>query len=736
MGRKSRLKKSAGEKQQRSAAIRVEPGSSILLKPIVPLLFVILVGVISYSNTLHSPFQWDDYGLWLKDNPVIKDLHYFIEPSKAEVFVQYGALKSRYIGFLTFALNYRFHGFDVTGYHIVNLCIHIVNAILVYFLVLLTFRTPHFRAQNEGPAIRYMISRDSRFAIMTSFFASTLFVAHPVQTEAVTYVFQRLASLVTMFYLLTIILYTKARLLGENAEANRQNTSGPEGGTHRNTGPRAVVLYLLSVFSAILAMKTKENAFTLPFMIMLYEFLFFLGPVKGRILRLIPWLLTLFIIPLTLSGSEQSAAGMMQDPTYLDYRSLTIARTDYLFTQFRVIVTYVRLLFFPANQNVDYAYPIYHSFFAPAVIASFFFLLFILGTGILLIYLSSTERFRKEKRDEPGLSVSRLVGFGIVWFFVALSVESSIIPIPMIIDEYRVYLPSVGALTAMAAGAGKLVEMLRKKKTIAGKAGVTAVLLLAVTLAVATYRRNEVWSGVGTLWEDAVVKSPGKSRPHYNLGVFYQSQGRLDEAVREYQTVVRLAPGYTEAHNNLGRLYEISGRLGEALKEYQTAMELDSGSATIRNNLGYLYVKLKRPDEAKTEFQAALKINPNMPQAHNGLGDVYDAQGHTEEAMGEYRAALKLNPLFINAHDSLGTIYFKLERLDDALGEFKTVSRLFNSGNANAHCNIGTVYFKQGHLTEALEEYRMALRLDPNSALARQNLELLSKEMIKRRHNG
>ncbi|MBI4823806.1 MAG: hypothetical protein HY805_06215, partial [Nitrospirae bacterium] len=101
------------------------------------IIFIALIGLLSYSNTFNSPFQWDEDYL-IAQNPIVKDLSYFLEPSKAKGFEYYGAFKGRYIGYLTFALNYKIHGLDVRGYHVFNLTIHILNALLVYFLVLLT----------------------------------------------------------------------------------------------------------------------------------------------------------------------------------------------------------------------------------------------------------------------------------------------------------------------------------------------------------------------------------------------------------------------------------------------------------------------------------------------------------------------------------------------------------------------------------------------------------------------
>src|SRR5208283_171596 len=167
-------------------------------------------------------------------------------------------------------------------------------------------------------------------------------------------------------------------------------------------------------------------------------------------------------------------------------------RWDYLFTQLRVIVTYIRLLFFPINQNIHYDYPVYKSFFAPQVLLSFIFLACLFGFGVYLV------KGKRHKIAAQNLSSSmeperRLIGFGILWFFITLSVESSIIPIPEVICEYRVYLPSVGLLIAVVIAVFGVVFRPDSSKNVTKKrAAFTVLSLLVVILSVLTYARNSL----------------------------------------------------------------------------------------------------------------------------------------------------------------------------------------------------------------------------------------------------
>ena len=169
-----------------------------------------------------------------------------------------------------------------------------------------------------------------------------------------------------MFYLLSLVTYIKSRL--STLPATRYT------------------LYAVSLVSAILAMKTKEISFTLPVIVVLFEFMFFKGNIKKRMLYLLPLLLTMLIIPLSLIGTDKPIGELREAAQETE----EIPRWSYLFTQFRVIVTYIRLLFFPINQNLDYDYPLHHSFFEPNVFLSFVFLLIILALGM---YLSYSKRY-------------------------------------------------------------------------------------------------------------------------------------------------------------------------------------------------------------------------------------------------------------------------------------------------------------------------------------------------------
>ncbi|KKL25785.1 hypothetical protein LCGC14_2401830, partial [marine sediment metagenome] len=304
---------------------------------------ILLLAALVFLNTLAAPFQWDGIE-FIADNPIIHDLDNFLHPSKAAEYRWYGAFKNRYTGYLSFALNYSLHGSSPLGYHVFNITVHVMNSLLVFFMALLLFRSP---ALKDTP----LAERSSAIAM----WAALIFAAHPVQTEAVTYIFQRHASLVALFYLGSIVAYLMWRVGGR------------------------VWWYALALISAVVSMKTKENAFTLPLMILLIEYLFFSAssvseragspdaPVdvppealkEKSLLWLVPILLTMLVVPLSLVGLDRPPgevmAGLGQRAG--GYASLEGGGREYLITQVRVVATYLRLFILPLNQNLDYDYP-------------------------------------------------------------------------------------------------------------------------------------------------------------------------------------------------------------------------------------------------------------------------------------------------------------------------------------------------------------------------------------------
>ncbi len=557
---------------------------------------------VVYSNTYNSPFLFDDMSHILK-NYRIDDLSQFWPPSGM-----------RYLGRLSFALTYRFSGTEVFGYHVVNNSIHFAGSFLVYLLAYLTFKTPLVRsAAGVGDYAPFC----------ASVAAALIFAVHPIQTSAVTYIVQRLASMAALFYLLSLVLFVSWRL-------------------GRLGSPARAILLVLSLVTALMAQMTKENAITLPVVIVLYDLVFF-NDVKGAVKRLIylsPYIAVFAIVPLTIIAikSKFGLEGLLESArTVSDLVAAVMTPYEYLINQFSVMATYIRLIFLPIGQNLDYDYPLSPTIFNARIILSLLFLILVLGASLYVFV-----RSRRAGKGLPALAVC-----GVFWFFITLSVESSIIPINDVIYEHRLYLPLAGVSIGFSSAALLLYSFLKERFGISiplYAAAAVFILITALPLGVAAYARNGVWRDSISLWSDVVSKTPNKSRVHNNLANAYREFDRVPEAIEEYKAAIRLAPENPEAHSNLGDAYLASSRIDEAIEEFKLAVKYLPEYSGAHNNLGNAYHVKGMPEEAVKALTEALRHNPRNVIAYYNLGIVYEDTGRYSLAVENYRKFVEYAP--------------------------------------------------------------------------------------------
>ncbi|MBI4690956.1 MAG: tetratricopeptide repeat protein [Nitrospirae bacterium] len=319
-------------------------------------------------------------------------------------------------------------------------------------------------------------------------------------------------------------------------------------------------------------------------------------------------MLTMLIIPLTLIGIDKPAGGLVDDVGETIKGNTPLSRQAYLINEFRVIFTYLRLLFFPVNQNLDYDYPVYRSVFNPPVFLSLLFLLSIFGLAVYLFYRSrytihdtrftihdkNNTLLRRELKGDNVHHAScimyRFVAFGIFWFFINLLPESSLIPLNNVIFEHRVYLPSVGVVIAFGTALFGVIQRrggsatVRQNDRTSGQSSSFSFLSIALSLyssvaligvlSIAAYQRNTIWKDEVSLCEDMVMKSPKKARVHNNVGLAYQLKGWDDRAIEHYQMAINLDPEYITAHYNLFTVYANKGWANKGKEHLDIARRL------------------------------------------------------------------------------------------------------------------------------------------------------------------
>lgn len=569
--------------------------SSLALQGLATILFL---GIIIYSNSFVSTFHLDDINN-IRDNASIRNL--------SNIKGMWEFSQTRFLALYSFAWNFHYGQLNVWGYHLVNLLIHLINAILVYWLTFLIFSTPVLKDK--------FLAKDKT---MLSLAVAFLFVSHPLATQSVTYIVQRMTSMSAMFYFLGLVLYLLSRFTDNGKSKTR--------------------LLIGCGISVLLACLTKENAFTFPFAIVLLE-IFFLQTRPNvisfkdkRVLLIGAALLGLIAL------GFYSYSDYVLNPEYEDQNQgdNNITSWRYLLTQFSVILKYIQLLILPINQVFDYNYKLVTSFLDPRAWVSFIALLGLIGLAIFT--------FKKH----------RIISFGIFWFFLTIAIESSIIPLQDLIFEHRTYLPSFGFFLIFTY----LIYWLTWKniKTI----GISILALVVVLNSVLTYMRNNVWKDEITLSTDSIKKSPGKGRPYNNRGDALVDAGRYEEALLDFDKAVELLPKYAMAYYNRGNLYQKQKKYDQALADFNYAIRYRRNFDKAYNNRGTLYKETNRLDEAIVDYDRAISLNPDYYMAYNNRGSVYILQKQYQLAIEDLDKAIAIKPDFAEAFGNRGIAKLKL----------------------------------------------------------------------------
>lgn len=607
--------------------------------------------LLCYGHTLEVPFVFDDQTS-IVENQKIRDLDRFLRPEALTA--------QRPLADLTFACNYAVGELDVSGYHVVNIGIHIMSAWLVYVLALFIFRRLEPGGSPETGRQRYLVPAAA--------FAALVFALHPVQTQAVTYIVQRYTSLAAMFYLAAVLLY----ILGRQAMQQSPGPEQPDNGRGRWFLPlRSVLFFVLCLGCGMVSFLSKQNALSLPLAVLLVEYTLFERSWADW-KRATIWIGPLFLL---FAGFTLYSAGVFQGDISLaqllaetDQRSretMQVTRWQYLLTQFKVIPLYMGLLVWPVGQNVDYMHPFVTSIFQSWTVWGLLILLLVAGVGLWM------------RKREPEIFV------GVFWFFIALSVESSIIPIKDAMFEHRLYLPMFGFALILGWIMGK---MYRRRKLPALAVGLAVLGLLGT----ATADRNAVWENPTQLWAQSVDQNPENYRARYNYGRELARKGDIDKALEQFQEAIEIYPGHAKSHYNAGLAYQVRNNYKQALQHYHRAVEHDSGHVKARLNIATITAGRGDLKRAQKMLKEILQIEPN----------------HTDALM------------------NLGVISFNLNRPKQAMDSMKRVLKL-EPKNVTALKNLGVMLMQQGRLDEAEDYLQQAYKLDPSNQGVRQQLSRL-----------
>ena len=625
---------------------------------------MLLLGVLIYSNSFDCSFQFDDETN-ITEQPLIRNFWDFQS--------WWNMQSTRQLAFGSFALTYLFFGYDVWGWHLFNLVIHLVTTLAVWRLAILLFRTPAIRNLP-------IATQASSLALAAGF----LFVSHPLATQSVTYIVQRIASQAAMFYLLSLGFYIQARL-----------------GDIRK--PATWLVYLTAGLTGICAILTKENAYTLPLALILVEICFFQSENAGRLITDKRFLIAAAVLLLIFFRFVAENSTQLNSTLTLDLGGTLNSKT-YLLTQFSVIWKYIQLLFIPLGQSLDHPIPVSASIFQPRTFVAFI--------GLALLFGSALYLFKR----------NRLVSFGILWFFVTMSVESSFFPIADVIFEHRTYLPSFGFFIAFCAGI--LYPAYQKY----GKTALAMLFGLLAVYSVLTYSRNRVWKTEETLWSDAIKKGP-TVRAHNNRGDYYYRQKEYDKARADFQAALKLNPEFTRAYRNLGKVERDCGRIAPAIEALTRAIELSPNKSDAYVVRGNLYQRAGSHDKALADAEKALSLEKNV-SAYINLSAALDALGRYEESLTASGQALALSPDNAEAWYNRGNTFRVISKTDSALVCFNRAIAI-DATNYFYFNNRGLTNMMRGDMKSAVDDFTQAQILVPENLLVLMNRSICYLNMNK-----
>jgi Tfp pilus assembly protein PilF len=595
-------------------------------------LFVLFSTVIaiSYFNSFSGSWQLDD-----KPNILANDPIQITQFSYSQLMGSMFALPGsggfyRPLPCLSLAVNWYFGQTSVFGYHLFNLIIHILTAWIVFLTIKTLFSTPRLYNVYSKDEIDFI-----------SGLASLLWALNPIQTQAVTYIVQRMASMAALFAILALFMYLKARLADSSI--------------------KRIFFLLSSSASFLFAVFSKENAAALPLVVPFLE-LFFFKHIFNRpfLIRGVVWF-SLGLIICILAGFAVRPEGLDFILNYYENRPFTLS--ERVLTESRILIYYITLIAYPApwRLSIEHDVSLSTGIFTPVTTFAAIF-------SILCLHVIALLLFRKQP----------LTSFAIIFFFINHLVESTVVPLELIF-EHRNYLPSLLLFVPFAQGVNFLVHRLQIKTAIRSLIILTTTITI-ILLGYATHLRNITWHSEESLWLDAVHKAPNSARPLATLAIkLAWGENPSEEKYRKALALTEKTLNMVQARKQLvapqlGNIASILGKLGnyeKSIDYYIQALSIQPEDGNIRFNLAKTYFTIGNFSKSENELQWLLEKGYIHVDYFNLLSLVFMWQNYPEKALAASQHAFKYGPKRPDVMMTLGRAF-------TLLGHYQHAERFLN----------------------------------------------------------
>lgn len=625
------------------------------MTPIQPLikkyafLLIAVVGIIAYMNSLNGSFQFDD-GYHIVEGSKIKNIDNVLTAA------HWKAIGDRPLAFFTLAVNYKLNHLDPTGYHVVNLIFHILAGFMAFLLTLQILSLPVFRKNKTV----------GDYKVFIAIFSALIFITHPIQTGAVSYIVQRMTVMAALFYMWAVLLYIR----GRNVHLEKPAVKAW----------KPYAYYAAAFFAGFLGIISKQNAVTFPLAFILVE-IFFIRNEQLKHDRK-------FLIVLSSVIGFFILLGIILYGLPREYDK--ISRGEYLITQFRVMVKYWQLLFLPVNQHLDYYWPISVTLWGAKELLSLLFLLATIGLGVWL--------YRKNWL---------IASFAIFWFYLTLSIESTIIPIRDVIFEHRLYMAVFGFGFAISY---YIFDFLGSKKE---KYAIIALSILTLAYVGASIGRNAVWKNPYTLWSDSTEKDPKRERAWYWLASYYMTEKDNENAMKSYNTSIECNPSFPLAYNGRANLKKDNNDLKGAIMDYDKAIALDPKYVTAFYNRGIANAAMNKLDEAIKDYDQSIKLGNVASAVYYNRGNAKRRAKDSKGAIEDYNDAIKIDPGYALAYFNRGLTKAQMQNHEDAIADMDIAIKL-DPKNHLFYNGKGVSLIALNKYQDAVKNFDLCIQLKPD----------------------
>lgn len=646
---------------------------------------LILLVFIMYFPVLKADYIWDDdayvvNNMNLRDTQGLKRI--WLEPKTSP---QYYPLV-----FSSFWIERQLFGPNPQISHLLNVCLHILNALLLWAV------------------LRFL-------GIGAAFFIALVFAIHPVHLESVAWITERKNVLSAFFYLLSMLAYLHYSLPAKAKAAKKSF--------------RSIALYLTGMFLFICALLSKTVTATLP--MILLSILWW----KKEKLRKWDWLaiFPLFILGIVFGLStvwlEVHHVGALGEEWNLSIVSRFLIAG-------RAVWFYIGKIIWP--QALSFIYPRW--FIDPSDVRQFIYPLSLLVFGLGLWF------FRKKTGKESLVAVFFFICslFPALGFFNVYPMQFSYVA-----DHFQ-YLASIGIIALIIVS---LKNTLNKLKIVKFQYILMMTLVLSLIYVgrreVGKYNNLEMlwndtiiknsdcwmaYNNLGTLkikqkkyaeartyFNEVLKRKPGFAIAFNNLGMTWMHEGDLVRAKENFSKAIAGNSLYAEAYNNLGVALGREQNFSEAIINYQHTLEIDPQYVMAHYNLANVWSRRNNFKEAEKHYREAIRIRPDFAMAYYYYGVSLLRQGRQQEALQNLQLAFGLKPDFSLGYFLVGNIFMEQGKTSDAITHYSKAVEI-DPGYAEAHCNLGTALLKRLQLESAIDHFRSALHIKPNYAAAENNL--------------